>query len=160
MYKKRISIFIRYPFLSGIPYIALALVILMILHGNKIVAFVFIGVGVLSVIYYYSEYSDLKHKQLMRMVANNQSKQSGHEKEPIKYQEASLPGYQEEYERAQEVKTSEGNKEPEIRPVIDTSDTTKTSIAITYGLKKYLDRNKLDGETFSDELVRLLSRQH
>jgi hypothetical protein len=160
MYKKRISIFIRYPFLSGIPYIALALVILMILHGNKIVAFVFIGVGVLSVIYYYSEYSDLKHKQLMRMVANNQSKQSGHEKEPIKYQEASLPGYHKEYERAQEVKANEANKEPEIRPVIDTSDTTKTSIAITYGLKKYLDQNKLDGETFSDELVRLLSRQH
>ena len=160
MYKKRISIFIRYPFLSGIPYIALALVILMILHGNKIVAFVFIGVGVLSVIYYYSEYSDLKHKQLMRMVANNQSKQSGHEKEPIKYQEASLPGYHKEYERAQEVKANEANKEPEIRPVIDTSDTTKTSIAITYGLKKYLDQNKLNGETFSDELVRLLSRQH
>ena len=160
MYKKRISIFIRYPPLSGILYIALALVILMILHGNEIVAFVFIGVGVLSVIYYYSEYSDLKHKQLMRMVANNQSKQSGHEKEPIKYQEASLPGYHKEYERAQEVKANEANKEPEIRPVIDTSDTTKTSIAITYGLKKYLDRNKLDGETFSDELVRLLSRQH
>ena len=160
MYKKRISNFIRYPFLSGILYIALALVILMVLHVNKIVAFVFIGVGVLSVIYYYSEYSDLKHKQLMRMVANNQSKQSGHEKEPIKYQEASLPGYHKEYERAQEVKASEGNKKPEIRPVIDTSDTTKTSIAITYGLKKYLDQNKLDGETFSDELVRLLSRQH
>ena len=160
MYEKRISIFVRYPFLSGILYIALALVILMVLHGNKIVAFVFIGVGVLSVIYYYSEYSDLKHKQLMRMVANNQSKQSGHEKEPIKYQEASLPGYHKEYERAQEVKANEANKEPEIRPVIDTSDTTKTSIAITYGLKKYLDQNKLDGETFSDELVRLLSRQH
>ena len=107
MYEKRISIFVRYPFLSGILYIALALVILMVLHGNEIVAFVFIGVGVLSVIYYYSEYSDLKHKQLMRMVANNQSKQSGHEKEPIKYQEASLPGYHKEYERAQEVKANE-----------------------------------------------------
>ena len=103
MYEKRISIFVRYPFLSGILYIALALVILMVLHGNEIVAFVFIGVGVLSVIYYYSEYSDLKRKQLMRMMANNHSKQPGHDKESVKYQEASLPGYHKEYERAQEV---------------------------------------------------------
>ncbi|WP_298279377.1 hypothetical protein [Ferroplasma sp.] len=39
---------------------------------------------------------------------------------------------------------------------IDLSDKTKTSITITYGIKKYLDKNKLENETFSDELVRLL----
>ncbi len=74
----------------------------------------------------------------------------------LSFQEASLPGEPKETD-IQEYTIKENHKEPEIRPVIDTLDKTKTTI--TNGLKKYLDQNKLKDETFSDELIRLLSRK-
>lgn len=155
---KNPSVFIRHPFLSGIPFIAFALVILIVLPAKYIFALLFIGMAVFIMLYSYSENKDLKNNQRMRMKPHTSSKPQAQNNEPEKVQEASLPG-EHKPPAIQEHTVKEIHREPEIRPVIDTSDKTKTTLTITYGIKKYLDQNKLDNETFSDELVRLLSRK-
>ena len=155
---KKPSMFVKHPFLSGIPFIALALVILIVLPSKYIFILLFIGMAVLVMLYNYSENKNFKNKQRMRMKPHASSMPQLQHSEPVKVQEASLPGEHKD-PAIHEDTVKETHKEPEIRPVIDTSDTTKTTIAISNGLKKYLDQNKLDNETFSDELVRLLSRK-
>ena len=156
---KKPGVFVLHPFLSGIPFIALALAILIVLPAKYIFALIFIGMALFIMLYSYSEKRDFENKQRMRMKPHASSKPQAQYSEPEKVQEASLPG-EHKPTAIQEDTVKETHKEPEIRPVIDTSDKTKTTLTITYGIKKYLDQNKLDGETFSDELVRLLSRQH
>ena len=155
---KKPSVFVMHPFLSGIPFIAFALVILIVLPAKYIFALIFIGMAVFIMLYSYSENKYIQNKQRMRMKPHTYSKIQAQNNEPVKVHEASLLGEHKD-PAIQEDTVKETHKEPEIRPVIDTSDTTKTTIAIINGLKKYLDQNKLDNETFSDELVRLLSRK-
>ena len=112
--------------------------------------------AVFIMLYSYSENKDFQSKQRMSVKSYASLKTQAQNSEPTKVQEASLPGEPKETD-IQEYTVKENHKEPEIRPVIDTSDKTKTTITITNGLKKYLDQNKLDNETFSDELIRLLS---
>ena len=52
--------------------------------------------------------------------------------------------------------TINNNQIDKIPSEIDLNDRMKTTLAISSSLKRYLDKNKKENETFTDELIRLI----
>jgi hypothetical protein len=146
---------LRHPYLAAIPFIALSIFILHFMPRYAIIGYASIAVAVIAPVYYYFEYKEavaLEERQAMynrKPVQQSQNPEHGKIPAVHDHQEARV---------IQETKPEPviNARKPPIPVDIDLSDKTKTSITITYGVKKYLDKNKLENETFSDELARLL----
>ena len=146
---------LRHPYLAAIPFIAISLFTFLFMPRYDIFAYVSIAIAVLAPFYYYSEYKEAVAQEERQAMHNRKTVPETHNPEPMKIQPMQdIP----EPRVIQETKPEPAinARKPAIPPDLDLSDKTKTSIAVTYGIKKYLDNNKLEGETFSDELVRLL----
>ena len=146
---------LRHPYIAAIPFIAISLFIFYFMPKYDILGYASIAAAVAAPLYYYSEYREAVALEERQTMHNRKPVQQASNPEPL-----SIPPMQEHQEAGiiQETKPEPAinARKTGIPPDLDLSDKTKTSIAVTYGIKKYLDNNKLEGETFSDELVRLL----
>ena len=146
---------LRHPYIAAIPFIVISLFIFHFMPRYDILGYASIAAAVAAPLYYYSEYREAVALEERQAMHNRKAVQQASNPEPLNisptqdHQEAGI---------IQETKPEPAinARKTGIPPDLDLSDKTKTSIAVTYGIKKYLDNNKLEGETFSDELVRLL----